>query len=184
MHTPSGDMALETRLTRRRGGGAEAPEANDPLESLLNSSIRLRDLYRHARGRTSDSRLVHLRRMFDAHYKQQVRLVDLLIDRARIAGGADRIFAGTFLQDSQPSWDPRSRHAGICMLRTLLEAHELILGVALSGGEEKKDDAWIRDLAVGQVVLTNEEQSRSICDLLGSRCEDPRMSIPFQWTSD
>jgi hypothetical protein len=183
MQIPSSDMARETRR-RRRGVGTESPAANDLLETLLDGSIRLRDLYRHARRRTTDSQLAQLQRMFDAHYKDQVRLVDVLIDQARIAGGAGRVLAGTFLQDSQLSWDPRSRHARIRMLRTLLDAHELILCVALSGGDEKKSDAWIRDPAVDQVVLANERQSRSICDLLGNRHEDFSMPIPFQLTSD
>jgi hypothetical protein len=184
MHITSGDIAHQTRTTRRRGVSTDASEADHSLEWLLDGSIRLRDLYRHARGQTGDSQLVQLRQIFDAHYKEQVRLVDLLIDRARIAGGAGRVFAGTFLQVPQPSWDLRSRQTRIRMLRTLLDAHEQILSVALPGGDEKKDDAWIRDFAVGQVVLANEEQSRWICDLLGNRCEDPSMSIAFQWTSD
>jgi hypothetical protein len=59
------------------------------------------------------------------------------------------------------------------------------LSVAPAGsGDERKDEVWIRDLAVGQVVLANEQQSQSIFELLGSRCNDPRMSIPFQWNSD
>jgi hypothetical protein len=99
-------------------------------------------------------------------------------------GGAGRIFAGTFLQEPGLGWDLRTRHALVQMLRTLQEAHELVLGFALLGVEEKKDEAWIRDLAVGQVVLANEQQSRSICDLLSNRSDDPRMLIPSQWTSD
>jgi hypothetical protein len=151
---------------------------------MLDCSIRLRDLYRQARRRIGESQLEQLRTMFDAHYREQVRLVDVLVDRVRNSGGTGRIFAGNFLQDPQFSWDPRSRHARVLMLRTLLEAHELTLSVAFAGGDEKRDEAWIRDLAVGQVVLANEQQSRSICDLLGNRYEDPTVPIPFQWTSD
>lgn len=122
--------------------------------------------------------------MFTAHYNEQVRLVDLLVDRVRNSSGVSRIFASTFLQDPQPSWDPRSRNARILMLRTLLDVHELILSAALSGRDGKNDLAWIRDLAVGQVVLANEQQSQSICDLLGNRREEFRTSIPYQWTPD
>jgi hypothetical protein len=183
MDNPS-DIALEARLIRRRRADPASSETTNPLGSLLAGSIRLRDLYRHARRRTCDGRFGRPQTMFNAHCKEQVGLVDLLVDRVRIAGGASRIFADTFLQDPQPSWDPRSRSARLPMLRTLLDAHELILAVALSGGDETNDHAWIRDFAVGQVVLTNEQQSQSICDLLGDRCEDARTSIPFQWTSD
>jgi hypothetical protein len=184
MQMSRSDRSLDTRLVRRRRAESETAEVINPLESLLDCSIRMRDLYLHARRRSCDSQLAQLRILFDAHYKEQVRLVDVLVDRVRNSGGTGRIFAGTFLQDVQVSWDPRSRHARILMLRTLWDAHELTLSVAFAGGDEKRDEAWIRDLAVGQVVLANEHQSRSICDLLGNRCEDPGMPMPFQWTSD
>jgi hypothetical protein len=177
MHIPRSDMTLRARRNGRGSVRAEPPAANNTLEALLDGSIRLRDLYRHARRRTSDSQILQLQPVFDTHYKDQVRLVDVLIDRARIAGGAARVFAGTFLHDSQLCWDPRGRHAQIRMLRTLLDAHEVVLGIALSSGDERKDDAWIHDLAVDQVVLANERQSRSICDLVN-------FSIPFERTSD
>ena len=175
MHIPRSDMTLRARRNGRGSVRAELPAANNALEALLDGSIRLRDLYRHARRRTSDSQLVQLQPVFDTHYKDQVRLVDVLIDRARIAGGAARVFAGTFLHDSQLCWDRRGRHAQIRVLRTLLDAHELVLGIALSG-DERNDDAWIHDLAVDQVVLANERQSRSICDLVN-------FSILFERTS-
>jgi hypothetical protein len=184
MHIPHSDVAFETRAARRRGGDADSSESSNPLESLLNCSIRLRDLYRHARGRANDCQLVDLRRIFDTHHKEQVRLVDALIDRARSGGAAGRIFAGTFLRDPKPFWDSRSRHAAIRMLQTLLDAHEQILSVALLGSAEQQEDVWIRDLAVGQVVLANEEQRRAIGDLLGNRCDDSNISIPFRWNSD
>jgi hypothetical protein len=153
MHISRSGIALEARLVRRRDANAEASEVTNPLESLPDCSIRMRDLYRYA--------------------------------RPRMSGGASRILAGAFLQDPQLSWGPGTRHAPIRMLRTLLDAHEAVLSVAPAGsGDERKDEVWIRDLAVGQVVLANEQQSQSIFELLGSRCNDPRMSIPFQWNSD
>jgi hypothetical protein len=184
MHSSSIDMAHETRFVRRRGANSETVAVSNPFGSLLDCSIRLRDLYRYARRRSCAGQLLQLRLIFDAHYKEQVSVVDVLVDRVRMSGGAGEVFAGNFLQDPQLSWDSRSHNARFRMLRTLLDAHELILSVALTGGDEKKDEAWIRDFAVGQVVLTNAQQSRSIGDLLGNRSEDPSASITFQWTSD
>jgi hypothetical protein len=178
------DIALERPPIRRRREDLECCESINPLESLLDESIRVRDLYMHARRHTCESQLVQLRTMFNAHCNEQVRLIGLLADRVRISSGASRIFAGTFLQDPAPSWDPRSRNVRILMLRTLLDAHELILSIAQSGGDEKGDHSWIRDFIVGQVVLANEQQSQSICDLLGNRCEEFLTSIPRQWTPD
>ena len=94
MHISNRDVALETRVSRRRSVSAEPGETNNPFDQMLNLSIRLRDLYRQARRRTSDDQLLQLRLIFDSHYREQVRIVDVLVDRARIMGGVGRIFAG------------------------------------------------------------------------------------------
>jgi hypothetical protein len=160
-------------------------DAIRPLfESLLEHSVGLRDLYLCARRRTWDSRLLQLRLLFDRHYKEQVRLTDVLVDQARVSGGAGRIFAGVFIQDSRLCGDIRNSHARLRMLRSLLDAHEGILSDALSGGDENPNPAWFRDLTIGQVVLANAQQRQSICDLLGNRAEDSGISIAFQSTAD
>jgi starvation-inducible DNA-binding protein len=124
--------------------------------------------------------------LFDAHYKEQLRLVDVLIDRVRMLGGAARIFAGDLLQSSEFSSGLRGRPARSRLLRELLDAHELILSAAHSGGtsDGQNASAWVRDLAVGQVVLANELQGRSIGELLVSRGDDPSMSTQIAQLMD
>lgn len=134
------------------------------LDELLAHSIRLRDLYKNARWQTSDIQFQQLHCLFDGHYKEQLRLVDVLIDRIRMLGGAGRVLAGNFLQGTQFSYALRGRQSPIRLLRDLLDAHEMVLSAAQPTGrtEMQSDPSWTRDFAVGQVVLTNDLQSWSI----------------------
>jgi DNA-binding ferritin-like protein len=143
---------------RSQDSAAAAPSAADKmvalLEELLVRSIELRNSYQYARQRTSVE-LHQLRLLFDGHYKEQLRLVDVLIDRVRMLGGTGRVFAGDFLQSTRLPCALRGRQAPSRLLRELLHAHESILSAARDGGtgDELGDSPWIRDFAVGQVVL-------------------------------
>jgi hypothetical protein len=83
---------------------------------------------------------------------------------------------------SSPNWSnahayPQQRHDA---RNTAPPARRWYRNSPLWGGDEEKSDAWIRDLAVDQVVIANERQIWAICDLLGNRHEDFSMPIPFQ----
>jgi starvation-inducible DNA-binding protein len=126
------------------------------LEELLAHSVRLRDMYKRARWQTADIQFRVLRLLFDDHYREQLRLVDVLLDRIRMLGGSDRIFAGVFLQASRFSCALRGRASPCRLLEELLEAHELILGSVRTVASSNGDGTCNRDFAVGQVVLANE----------------------------
>jgi hypothetical protein len=79
------------------------------LDELLVHSIKLRDLYKSARWQTADIQFRGLRILFDDHYKEQLRLVDVLLDRLRTLGGAGRVLAGLLLQGTQFSCALRGR---------------------------------------------------------------------------
>jgi DNA-binding ferritin-like protein len=64
------------------------------LEELLTHSIRLRDLYKNARWQFPSSQFGGLRRILDDHYKEQVSLIDVILDRIRVLGGTVGVFAG------------------------------------------------------------------------------------------
>jgi starvation-inducible DNA-binding protein len=155
------------------------------LEELLAHSIGLRNLYQHARLQTPVE-LHQLRCLFDAHYKEQLRLVDVLIDRVRILGGSGGILARDFLQGTRRPCGPRGREARSRLLCELLDAHELILSAALDGGigDGPGEGSSRRDFAVGQVVLANELQSRYIGELLLGRDHDLGKASPIVQMSD
>jgi starvation-inducible DNA-binding protein len=127
------------------------------LEQLLIQSIRLRDLYMNARWQVADGQFGEIRRMLHDHKKEQISLIGLLVDRILNLGGAARVFASDFLQSTQFCRAIRGPRALNQLLLDLLEAHEAVLSAAHP--HESYDDLHrVRDFAVGQVVLTNEQQ--------------------------
>jgi len=135
------------------------------LQELLAQSIHLRDLYKTARRQTADVQHCQLHQLFDVHYKEQIRLVDVLIDRIRMLGGRGSVFAGDFVNDTQCPCPRLGRKATFRLVGELLDAHESVLNTAqptrVSG-----DHKWARDFAIGQVVLTNDQQSWSLSEQL------------------
>jgi starvation-inducible DNA-binding protein len=138
------------------------------LDELLTHTISARDLYKSARCRTTDTQLHHLRILFDTHYKEQLRLVDVLLDRIRSLGGAGRVLAGAFLQGTQYYNAPRGRLAPNRLLCELLDVHELILSAAHAAGTNgpQSEPSAVQDFAVGQVVQANAQQGCSVREQL------------------
>jgi starvation-inducible DNA-binding protein len=138
------------------------------LDELLTHTLLLRDLYKSARCQTADIHLRHLRPLFDTHYKEQLALVDVLVDRIRALGGASRVLAGAFLQGTAPSYGLRGRSAPSRLLCDLLDAHEMVLSAAHTAGtySQPSDSSAVQDFAVGQVLLTNDQQGCSVREQL------------------
>lgn len=144
------------------------------LEQLLAQSICLRDLYRNARWQTADIQYRRLRQLFDRHYKEQLHLVDVLVDRIRALGGGHQVFARNFLQGTQFACALRGNKAAGHLLNELLDAHESVLDTGRQKGSTVNAQ-WAHDFALGQVVLANDAQSSSIRDQLVD-CE-PRQKL-------
>jgi DNA-binding ferritin-like protein len=149
---------------------------------LLVHSIKLRDLYKSARWQTGDIQFRGLRILFEDHYKEQLRLVDVLLDRLRMLGGTGCVLAGLLLQGTQFSCALRGRVLPIRLLHGLLEAHDAVLAAARSGanGHESADTATSSDFAAGQVVLVNNMQFKSISDQLIARSDRRRVLVARQ----
>jgi len=141
------------------------------LELLLAHSIHLRDLHKNARWQTADIQSRRLRQLFDGHYKEQIHLVDVLIDRMHALNGAGRVFAGDFLHRTQFSQLLRGRTSATHLLAELLDAHESVLNAALPTRTKdgQVNRSLTRDFAVGQVVLTNDQQILAVSEQLMHR---------------
>lgn len=157
---PTSDTLRRTMSTTRKSES----ETVEVLNLLLVHSIHLRDIYRNARWRTADLQFRMLRPLFDAHYKEQIRLVDVLVDRIRELNGAGGIFAGDSLLRTQFSQSLCGRASATHLLAELLDAHESVLNAALPTrtSEEQVNGSWTRDFGVGQAVLTNDEHSLAV----------------------
>jgi starvation-inducible DNA-binding protein len=138
------------------------------LDELLTHTLRLRDLYKSARCQAADMQFRHLRPLFDRHYDEQLALVDVLIDRIRALGGADRVLAGCFLQGSPAAYPLRGHSARKRLLDDLLDAHETVTSAAHPAGaySHQTDSSAVQDFTVGQVLLTNDQQGCSIREQL------------------
>jgi len=142
---------------------AHSVEAVAILEELLAQSIQLRNLYKIARWQACNGELCRMHRLFEDHYKEQLHLVDVLIDRVRILGGASRVLAGDFLKGTRLSYRIRGHSAPGRCVEDLLDAHELVLSMTqLAGPTDNRQ--WAHEYAVGLVVLTNDLQSESLRD--------------------
>src|SRR6201998_2463749 len=99
---PIGDTTVEAaRPAPTPASDGRFSSTADLLDELLAHSIKLRDLYKSARWQTADIQFRSLRILFDDHYKEQLRLVDVLLDRLRVLGGAGCSLAGLLLQGTQ-----------------------------------------------------------------------------------
>jgi len=136
-------------------------ETVDILEELLAQSILLRDLYKIARWQTCNGELCRMHLLFEGHYKEQLRLVDVLMDRVRMLGGTGRVLAGDFLKGPQLSCGVRAHRAPDRWVDELLDAHELVLSTAQPAGATDNPQ-WMHEFAVGLVVLTNDMQNVSL----------------------
>ena len=138
------------------------------LDELLTHTLAVRDLYKNARCQADDAYFRHLRPLFDTHYKEQLRLVDVLVDRICALGGSSRVSAAIFLRGTQTRYAFRNHSAPSRMLCDLLDAHELVLVAAHTAGTSglQTDPAAVQDFAVGQVVLSNDLQGCSVQEQL------------------
>jgi starvation-inducible DNA-binding protein len=150
------------------------------LDELLTHTLALRELYKSARCQTADIHSRHLRPLFDAHYKEQLVLVDALIDRIRALGGASRVLAGAFLQGTPPSYALRGHVAPNRLLCDLLDAHEIVMSAAHMAGTNnlQADSSAVHDFAVGRVALTNDLQRFSVEEQLAKLDQAGRFAIP------
>jgi starvation-inducible DNA-binding protein len=169
MHVATNDLTIDPSTgANSTTSKNESWKIVEVLEVLLAHSIQLRDFYKKARWQTADIQFRRLRQLFDGHYKEQIHLVDVLIDRIHALNGAGRVFAGDFLHRTQFSQLLRGRASATRLLAELLDAHESVLNAALPAqtkdGQESR--SWTRDFAVGQVVLTNDQQILAVSEQL------------------
>ena len=134
------------------------------LDDFLTHTLPLRDLYKSARYQCDDIHFRHLRALLDTHYKEQLALVDVLVDRIRALGGASRVLAGAFLQGTPSCYALRGQCAPNRLLCDLLEAHESVLSAAYTAGTYglRADPSALHDFAAGQVMLANNLQRSSV----------------------
>jgi starvation-inducible DNA-binding protein len=149
--SPSGNSATNNTLV--------------PLDELLRLTFVLRDLYASALYQLADTGIRHLHSLFDTHYAQQLRLIEVLVDRIGAARDAKNVFAVTSAAGTHPAYVLRGV-APERLLCDLLDAHASVLSAADGARANGLDTSAYRDFAIGRVVLTNDLQSNSVREQL------------------
>jgi DNA-binding ferritin-like protein len=165
-------MRIEKAAAAAAGGNSFNTVA--VLEQLLIQSNRVHELHINARWQIPDGQFSDIRKMLNDHDKEQLSLIGLLVDRIRILGGAGRVFASDFLQRTRLCRVIRGARELKELLLDLVEAHEAVLSAA-HPHDSYDDPHRVRDLAVAQVVLTNEQQ----CEIINGKVLSAGVRVAF-----
>jgi starvation-inducible DNA-binding protein len=131
------------------------------LNRLLAHTMALRDLYRKAHWQTSGPNFYELHLLFEKHYGEQERLMDVLAERVQTLGGVARALASDVVEETRLARAPSGVESAVGQLQRLVDAHEFLLQEArpLARDTAERGDDGSNDLIVGQVVRGNELQS-------------------------
>ena len=132
----------------------------DVLNKVLADTIMLRDMYKKHHWQMSGATFYQLHLLLDAHYEEQVKLVDLIAERIMALGGISIAVPQDVAEMTKIPRPPKGREDVPTQLSRLLEAHEIILRAAHEGADLADDagDDGTNDLLVSNVIRTNEPQ--------------------------
>ncbi len=130
------------------------------LNQILADTMALRDLYKKHHWQVAGPTFLQLHQLFDAHYKQQDALVDLIAERIQVLGGVGVATAHDVAETTLVPRPPKGREEAPVQISRLLHAHEIVLKEArtmarLAGDQ---DDQGTNDLLVSDVIRQNELQ--------------------------
>jgi starvation-inducible DNA-binding protein len=132
----------------------------DNLNQLLADTMVLRDMYKKHHWQVAGPTFYQLHLLFDAHFAEQVELVDLLAERVQMLGGVAIAMAHDVAETTIVPRAPRGREHVTAQVSRLLHAHEIILEEARAMARkaaESRDDGT-NDLIVSDLIRTNEKQ--------------------------
>ncbi|HEV3205861.1 MAG TPA: DNA starvation/stationary phase protection protein [Terriglobales bacterium] len=135
-------------------------EMTEQLNLLLADTMTLRDLYKKSHWQVAGPTFYQLHLLFDKHYDEQVELVDTIAERIQLLGGLSLAMAADVAETTRIERPPRGREEVPVQISRLLDAHKIIIGTCreLAERAEKLGDAGTNDLAVSDVLRTNELQ--------------------------
>jgi starvation-inducible DNA-binding protein len=137
-----------------------AQQSVENLNQLLSDTMTLRDLYKKHHWQVAGPTFYQLHLLFDKHYEEQNKIVDLIAERVQLLGGVSIAMAHDIAETTLIPRPPRGREEVPVQLSRLLHAHEIVLKEARTMARlaaEKGDDGT-NDLIVSDVIRTNELQ--------------------------
>jgi len=135
-------------------------ESIDNLNQVLADTITLRDLYKKHHWQVSGHTFYQLHLLFDKHYEEQNKLVDLMAERIQLLGGVSVAMAHDVAETTLIPRPPKGREPVPVQISRLLHAHEIVLkeARAMARLASERDDQGTNDLLVSDVIRTNELQ--------------------------
>jgi starvation-inducible DNA-binding protein len=135
-------------------------ESVENLNQLLADTITLRDLYKKHHWQVVGHTFYQLHLLFDKHYEEQDKLVDMLAERIQLLGGISIAMAHDVAETTLIPRPPKGREEVPVQISRLLHAHEVVLKEARTMAKQASDhgDDGTNDLIVSNVIRTNEFQ--------------------------
>jgi starvation-inducible DNA-binding protein len=136
-------------------------EMTEQLNQLLADSMTLRDLYKKSHWQVAGPTFYQLHLLFDKHFGEQVEIVDAIAERIQLLGGLAIAMAHDVAETTRIERPPKGREEVPVQISRLLDAHLIIIRQCreLSERADKLGDQGTNDLAVSDVLRTNELQS-------------------------
>jgi starvation-inducible DNA-binding protein len=135
-------------------------ESVENLNQLLADTITLRDLYKKHHWQVAGHTFYQLHLLFDKHYEEQDKIVDMIAERIQLLGGVSLAMAHDVAETTLIPRPPKGREAVPVQISRLLHAHEIVLKEARTMARlaADKGDDGTNDLLVSNVIRTSELQ--------------------------
>jgi starvation-inducible DNA-binding protein len=135
-------------------------ESVENLNQLLADTITLRDLYKKHHWQVAGHTFYQLHLLFDKHYEEQDKIVDMIAERIQLLGGVSLAMAHDIAETTIIPRPPKGREEVPVQISRLLHAHEVVLkeARAMAKRATEKGDDGTNDLIVSDVIRTNELQ--------------------------
>jgi starvation-inducible DNA-binding protein len=132
----------------------------DNLNQLLADTLTLRDLYKKHHWQASGPTFYIIHLLFDKHFEEQSKLVDLVAERVQTLGGITIATAPDVVEATIIPRAPKGREDSATQIARLLHAHEVILleARAMARDSAASGDLGTNDIIVSDVIRTNELQ--------------------------
>ena len=133
----------------------------DNLNQLLADALTLRDLYKKHHWQASGPNFYGMHLLYDKHFEEQSKLVDLLAERVQTLGGVSIAMAVDAAEITLIPRAPKGREDTATQISRLLHAHEVILEEARAMARDSagSGDLGTNDIIVSNVIRTNELQA-------------------------
>ncbi len=135
-------------------------ESVENLNQLLADTITLRDLYKKHHWQVAGHTFYQLHLLFDKHYEEQDKIVDMIAERIQLLGGVSLAMAHDVAETTLIPRPPKGREPVPVQTSRLLHAHEVVLKEARTMAKlaADKGDDGTNDLLVSTVIRTSELQ--------------------------